>query len=240
MIMKNQFSTVLVAIVGVLSPAFAATVQVDLMPPITGMTGAGHGGSLVDSDIKASDVKSWLSLRNDGWYTTTGNGDMKWGSASVDVDTQTIKLPNMNGTKGVCAGLKLTVDDIQNYSALTFSFDLMPPGAAPEYTYSIWYENSGGDAVQLNLGTRTGSNDMWNLSYEFTSSQLTDIKANADLDGAAKFYVVIGSTKGGNGYAATISNVSLNGEKMEVVPEPAAVSLGLLGLASFLMRRRRA
>ena len=34
---------------------------------------------------------------------------MRWGSASVNTANQTISLPNMPGTIGVCAGLKMTI-----------------------------------------------------------------------------------------------------------------------------------
>lgn len=42
-----------------------------------------------------------------------------------------------------------------------------------------------------------------------------------------------------NGNNAVIANISLEGTPA-VVPEPATASLGLLGLAALMMRRRRA
>lgn len=58
-------------------------------------------------------------------------------------------------------------------------------------------------------------------------------------NGNGKIYAVLGSAGGSDGNNSTISDISLEGT-LAVVPEPAAASLGLLGLAALLMRRRRA
>lgn len=116
--------------------AAAATLQ--LMPEITDIAGNGFSTAarLPGSGITENDVKNWLGAGSvtDGWYSTTGNGDMQWGKASVNVSNQTVMLSNMNGTQGVCAEWKMTMENIQDYSGLTFSFSLTPPGTGPTFT----------------------------------------------------------------------------------------------------------
>lgn len=207
------------------------------MPEITAITGQSYdsAGRLANNTIKAADVKGWLGRagRADGWYTTTGNGSMSWGKASVNTANQTISLPNMPGTIGVCAGLKMTIENIQAYSGLTFSFSLTPPGTGPTYTYSVWYETMNGDLLELCRGSRGNNASQWNVSYDVTDEQLAAMKAN----GNGKVYTVIGSSGGSDNYSGTIRDISLEGTL--AVPEPAAASLSLLGLAALMLRRRR-
>ena len=137
--MKKLLCTICLGIASLAASVSAATVE--LMPEISSITGQGYNsaGRLANNNITAADVKAWLGPagRADGWYTTTGNGDMRWGQASANAADQTITLPNMPGTIGVCAGLKMTIENIQAYSGLTFSFSLTPPGTGPTYTYSV-------------------------------------------------------------------------------------------------------
>ena len=233
--MKKLLCTICLGIASLAASVSAATVE--LMPEISSITGQGYNsaGRLANNNITAADVKAWLGPagRADGWYTTTGNGDMRWGQASANAADQTITLPNMNGTAGVCAGLKMAIENIQAYSGLTFSFSLTPPGTGPTYTYSVWYETTDGDLVELCKGSRGNNASQWNVSYDVTDEQLAAMKTN----GNGKVYAVIGSSGGNNGNNGIIRDISLEGTL--AVPEPAAASLSLLGLAALMMRRRR-
>ena len=233
--MKKLLCTICLGIASLAASVSAATVE--LMPEISSITGQGYNsaGRLANNNITAADVKAWLGPagRADGWYTTTGNGDMRWGQASANAADQTITLPNMNGTAGVCAGLKMTIENIQAYSGLTFSFSLTPPGTGPTNTYSVWYETTDGDLVELCKGSRGNNASQWNVSYDVTDEQLAAMKTN----GNGKVYAVIGSSGGNNGNNGIIRDISLEGTL--AVPEPAAASLSLLGLAALMMRRRR-
>ena len=233
--MKKLLCTICLGIASLAASVSAATVE--LMPEISSITGQGYNsaGRLANNNITAADVKAWLGPagRADGWYTTTGNGDMRWGQASANAADQTITLPNMPGTIGVCAGLKMTIENIQAYSGLTFSFSLTPPGTGPTYTYSVWYETTDGDLVELCKGSRGNNASQWNVSYDVTDEQLAAMKAN----GNGKVYTVIGSSGGSDNYSGTIRDISLEGTL--AVPEPAAASLSLLGLAALMLRRRR-
>ena len=233
--MKKLLCTICLGIASLAASVSAATVE--LMPEISSITGQGYNsaGRLANNNITAADVKAWLGPagRADGWYTTTGNGDMRWGQASANAADQTITLPNMNGTAGVCAGLKMTIENIQAYSGLTFSFSLTPPGTGPTYTYSVWYETTDGELVELCRGSRGNNASQWNVSYDVTDEQLAAMKTN----GNGKVYAVIGSSGGNNGNNGIIRDISLEGTL--AVPEPAAASLSLLGLAALMMRRRR-
>lgn len=234
--MKKTLWSICIGLVGLAAAASAATVE--LMPDIESIARQGYNssGRLAGNGITAADVKSWLgsSSRADGWYTTTGNGDMNWGQASVNTGNQSITLPNMNGTAGVCAGLKMTIENIQTYEGLTFSFTLTPPGTGPTFTYSLWYETTDGDIVELCTGSRGNNGSIWNVSYDLTGEQMADMKAN----GNGKVYAVLGSAGGNNGNNAVITDISLEGTL--AVPEPATASLGLLGLAALMLRRRKA
>ena len=233
--MKKILCTICLGMAFLATSVSAATIE--LMPEISSITGQGYNsaGRLANNNITAADVKAWLGAagRADGWYTTTGNGDMRWGQASANVADQTITLPNMPGTAGVCAGLKMTIENIQAYSGLTFSFSLTPPGTAPTYTYSVWYETTDGDLVELCRGSRDNNASQWNVSYDVTDEQLAAMKTN----GNGKVYAVIGSSGGTNGNNGIIRDISLEGTL--AVPEPAAGSLSLLGLAALMLRRRR-
>ena len=233
--MKKILCTICLGIASLAASVSAATVE--LMPEISSITGQGYNsaGRLANNNITAADVKAWLGPagRADGWYTTTGNGSMSWGKASVNTANQTISLPNMPGTIGVCAGLKMTIENIQAYSGLTFSFSLTPPGTGPTYTYSVWYETMNGDLLELCRGSRGNNASQWNVSYDVTDEQLAAMKAN----GNGKVYTVIGSSGGSDNYSGTIRDISLEGPL--AVPEPAAASLSLLGLAALMLRRRR-
>ena len=233
--MKKILCTICLGMASLAASVSAATIE--LMPEITTITGQGYNsaGRLANNNITAADVKAWLGPagRADGWYTTTGNGDMRWGQASVNAADQTISLPNMPGTSGVCAGLKMTIENIQAYSGLTFSFSLTPPGTGPTYTYSVWYETTDGDLVELCRGSRGNDASEWNVSYNLTDEQLAAMKAN----GNGKVYAVIGSSGGNNGNNGTVHDVSLEGTL--AVPEPATASLSLLGLAALMLRRSR-
>ena len=232
--MKKLLCTICLGIASLAASVSAATVE--LMPEISSITGQGYNsaGRLANNNITAADVKAWLGPagRADGWYTTTGNGDMRWGQASANAADQTITLPNMPGTIGVCAGLKMTIENIQAYSGLTFSFSLTPPGTGPTYTYSVWYETMNGDLLELCRGSRGNNASQWNVSYDVTDEQLAAMKAN----GNGKVYTVIGSSGGSDNYSGTIRDISLEGTL--AVPEPAAASLSLLGLAALMLRRR--
>ncbi|WP_418167302.1 hypothetical protein, partial [Akkermansia sp.] len=100
------------------------------------------------------------------------------------------------------------------------------------YTYSVWYETGDGEMVELCKGTKNNDGNPWDVNYDLTPEQLEDMKKN----GNGKVYVVVGSSGGNNNNNAEV-RVSLEGELM--VPEPAAASLGLVGLAGLLLRRRR-
>lgn len=214
--------------------ATAAAAVIQLVPEIETVTGQGYNsvGRLAGSGITGDDVKNWLGSRSDGWYTTTGNGDMRWGSASANPEDQTISLPSMPGTAGVCFGLKMTIENIQDYAGLSFSLNISPTGTGGAYTYSVWYETMDGEMVELCKGTKNNDGNPWDVNDDLTPEQLEDMKKN----GNGKVYVVVGSSGGNNNNNAEV-RVSLEGELM--VPEPAAASLGLVGLAGLLLRRRR-
>ena len=127
----------------------------------------------------------------------------------------------------------MTIENIQDYSGLSFSMNLTPSGTTGTYTYSVWYETRDGEMVELCKGTRNNDGSPWNVHYDLTEDQLRAMKEN----GNGKVYAVVGSSGGRGGDNATVEDLSLEGTL--AVPEPAAASLGLLGLAAMMLRRRR-
>lgn len=219
------------------APVSAATVQ--MLPPITGITGAAYNtqGALCSNSITGTTVSSWLSSKNDGWYTTTGNADMQWGYATADTGNQSIGFQNMNGTAGLCAAQKLTLTDLDAYSEMTFSFTFTAPlaGNKPTYTWSLWYEASDGSGlVQLGKENKTGVSEDWSVSYAIDGDIYQEFAENSN----GKIYMVFGNTGGQNGQGGTITDISLLATT-KPVPEPATATLGLFGLAALLMRRKR-
>ena len=97
----------------------AAAATVELMPDIGAMTGQGYNsaGRLAGDGITGDDVKNWLGSRADGWYTTTGNGDMRWGNATSNTEDQTINLPSMD--KAAAQQLVDTAHQVCPYSNAT-------------------------------------------------------------------------------------------------------------------------
>ena len=83
--MKKTLCIICLGLAGLAATASAATVE--LMPDIASITGQGYNsaGRLAGNGITAADVKNWLGPagRADGWYTTTGNGDMKMESTTM-------------------------------------------------------------------------------------------------------------------------------------------------------------
>lgn len=234
--MRITFFSLMCVASMVAAEASAGTVQV--FSPLTTINALGYnsGGRLCNTSLTGSDVSAWLSGQADGWYTTTGNNDMRWGYASINATAQSLSLPNMNGTAGVCAGQKLTVNDLDAYTDMTFSFTMTPPSSTgSSYTWSLWYETTTGSTVEIAKNSKGSFTTPWNVSYTIDGEQYAEMAQN----GNGKMYVVLGSAGGPNGPQATITDLSLTATEA-VVPEPASAALGLLGFASLLMRRRRA
>lgn len=220
-----------------MASAVASAGTVQIFSPLATIAALTYNadGRLCNTNLTGNDVSGWLSGQADGWYTTTGNNDIRWGYASIDAAAQSLSLPNMNGTAGVCAGQKLTVNGLDTYTDLTFSFTLTPPSSTgSSYTWSLWYETTTGSTVELAKESKGSFTTPWNVSYTVEGTQYAEMAQN----GNGKMYVVIGSTGGPNGPSATVTDLSLMATEA-VVPEPAAATLGLLGFASLLMRRRR-
>lgn len=167
------------------SMAAAATIQ--LVPETDTITGQGYNsaGRLSGSGITGEDVKNWLGFRDDGWYTTTGNGDMRWGSASANPEDQTLHLPGMPGTAGVYFGLKMIIENIQDSAGLSFSLNIFPAG-----TGALIRTPSGMKlGAELCKGTKNNDGNPWDVPADLTPEQLEDMKKK----GNGKPYAVVGS-----------------------------------------------
>ncbi len=206
----------------------------DIMPTDWNLHAAGYNsaGNLANTAPTADNVYGWLNAKNNGWYATTGNADMRWGHGSIDADAHTVNLPNMSGTAGLAIALKSSVDlTDKELTSLTFSFDMATNNS--NQTYTLWYETTAGSVVQLDTKGSAGSD--WTHSYSLTEEQLAAVTA----DGTGELYAVFGYRDGGNN--ATISNISMTATTATpAIPEPATATLSLLALAGLAARRRRA
>jgi MYXO-CTERM domain-containing protein len=107
---------------------------------------------------------------------------------------------------------------------------------------------SGGATTPVEVGTIFGSpalqftsNEVINI--EFLDGTLTDFSIAAIGQGVGENFALTSTTPNqyriqlsGSGAAAGIQSISFSAD---AVPEPAAASLGLIGLAGIVLRRRR-
>ncbi|MEG2586211.1 MAG: hypothetical protein RSB24_08000 [Akkermansia sp.] len=212
--------------------ASAATTQ--LIDPITGITvdNFDSAGNLTGKDITGTKIYDWLKSKEAGWYTTAGNGDGTFGHATVN--NGGITLTDSKGVAGTCAGLKLNVNNWTSYSTMTFSFNLTTSNIPANYTWSLWYQTTDNQVLQLGKDSNNAPTS-WDVSYIVDETAYSEVAKN----GNGTFYIVLGGTEGHNwNGAADIQNISLSGSGASI-PEPSVVTLGLLGLLSLSLRRKR-
>lgn len=190
------------------------------------------------TSVTANQVTSWLSGKTDGWYATPANGNTGGQVFTVanpvspqDNGSTTLQFTNRAAYKGAVVGLKITLDDYAAYSNLNFSVDFQAIGGGTDgFSINLVYQTSEG----WQISTVSTSNAELSASTDKTKTVSANLSQTPLTDGA--IYAVITSQTGG-GTSNTL-NVSLQGEKS--VPEPATATLGLLGLAALMVRRRKA
>ena len=216
--MKKILGTTIVLLGSAALSATAATVQIDL---------SGYdSGSDVNSSFQAyrdnpsamaNHLNEWLA-NSSGWCGSKANTSSETSSyfksaVGNEDGSVTVTYTNRQGYGGSGVGLKVSLD-AAGYSADAFS----------SLTFTV------------DLATSTGGTYRVYLAYQ-TSGTIT---VTADLSGnkltSENVYVFVESNQG-RGNDSTFT-ASMTGE-LASVPEPATASLGLLGLAALMMRRRR-
>lgn len=232
--------------------AHAGTISLDALNNYGDIIGGTNNtAAITNSAITASssysDLNTQLTQTNT-WYVSQGyNNDIGGYSPTSDGITLVAGGPPNAGTSAV-GGIRFTLDHSTLATCtgdLTFSFDLKLTSAGnnnKNHAFSFSLMN-GSEALQsLVYNSKTGDNllsdsSSVNVQMTFTATQVAAMLSTGtdiNLIFLASTDSVSGSNKG-----VIMSNFQLSGADL-TVPEPATASLGLLGLAALLMRRRRA
>lgn len=211
--------------------ATAATVQIELSGYDSGRNvNSSFEDYRNDLSAMANHLNEWLA-NSSGWCGSIANPSSDhidcFKSAVGDEDgSVTVTYTNRAGYGGSGVGLKVSLDAAGDYSAdafssLTFTVDLATSTGGTYRVYLAYQTENGWQAVESQAGSGT-------------------ITVTADLSGnkltSENVYVFVESN-GGRGNDS-IFTASMTGE-LASVPEPATASLGLLGLAALMVRRRR-
>lgn len=220
----------------------AATVAIDLNGNAADGTSLSTGekrlyGLFGDgtANITADKVVSWLQ-DSTGWMGSISNSSGTtpgvWGSVTASgADDVSVSFLNRNNGGGSNVGTEVTLtSDYANYTGLTLSVDCAGLQTdAYDTSLNLVYQTA--DGWQLSRLTDMAANlsgTTWTLSANLNDTPLTSDKA----------YIVMSIRKGfGNTNSDLLFSMSATVE--DAVPEPATASLGLLGLAGLMMRRRR-
>lgn len=179
--------------------------------------------------------------RSEGLYAGGNNNSIgNWGTNGegtwINTDnTASITLCGRSGVAGDSFAMVLggpQQGDI--ISSITFSCDT-PASVITSYTMVLAVYDSSGNLVQ-NLSTIENFN--FNSTSQTTSVSLDMASSPLAWEEGYKLVAGIRGSGGSAAAAYTITNIQVSYETA-AVPEPAAASLGLMGVGALLMRRKR-
>ena len=220
--MEKILGTTIVLLGAAALSATAATVQIDL---------SGYdSGSDVNSSFQAYRGDPSAMANSSGWCGSKANTSSETSSyfksaVGNEDGSVTVTYTNRRGYGGSGVGLKVSLDaagySADAFSSLTFTVDLATSTGGTYRVYLAYQTENGWQAVesQATSGTIT-------VTADLSGNKLT----------SENVYVFVESNQG-RGNDSTFT-ASMTGE-LASVPEPATASLGLLGLAALMMRRRR-
>lgn len=141
-------------------------------------------------------------------------------------------------TGGNFAGLKFSVASAAAPSALSFDIAKSSTWGSAEFdcTYTCDIYGFAADGSSTVIGTWSLADAVDNLSSEGMHISIDLNLGDVSYDSYGLVFNAYKSGSQSGGMAASITNLQISGE---MVPEPATASLGLIGLAAMLMRRRR-
>lgn len=210
--------------------ATAATVQIDLSGYDSGSdVNSSFQAYRGDPSAMANHLNEWLA-NSSGWCGSKANTSSETSSyfksaVGSEDGSVTVTYTNRRGYGGSGVGLKVSLD-AAGYSADALFFSDIHSG----FGYLHRRHLSG-------LSGLPDGNGWQAVESQATSGTIT---VTADLSGnkltSENVYVFVESNQG-RGNDSTFT-ASMTGE-LASVPEPATASLGLLGLAALMMRRRR-
>lgn len=211
--------------------ATAATVQIDLSGYDSGSdVNSSFQAYRGDPSAMANHLNEWLA-NSSGWCGSKANTSSETSSyfksaVGSEDGSVTVTYTNRRGYGGSGVGLKVSLD-AAGYSADALFFSDIHSGF--------------GYLHRRHLSGLSGLPDgKWLAGGRVSQATSGTITVTADLSGnkltSENVYVFVESNQG-RGNDSTFT-ASMTGE-LASVPEPATASLGLLGLAALMMRRRR-
>ena len=183
-------------------------------------------------------LKNWASTAEaNQWYWDTGGWltggyNPAAGSAPSAINSNSVSIISNSDAGGTSFGLVLDKVGLQAAGIHTG----LSTGTT---TLTLSYNSGWNNWCSLSLLNADGSLTLLKDLAGVGSKNMEETLNNSDLTDGAKLVVALGATNPWSGSAqSNIENIQLLGT--QAVPEPATASLGLLGLATLLMRRRRA
>lgn len=205
--------------------------------------GGNTSSSLVLGSLGGQDVTLTMAYKStagmNAGYVDSTVGSSSSNSLFHDSVAQSSIIGQCNGVKGQAVGLQFTLGGLAanttyylyvlgNNGLSTNKTSMTLSGGVSDVTGNLMdgYEGAGTVAGATFQGTTNSSGV--GMEWAFTTNSAGQVTLTYERPSAA-------------GVADLSSNISLNGFMLatEPIPEPAAASLGLLGLASLMMRRRR-
>ena len=221
--MEKILGTTIVLLGAAALSATAATVQIDLSGYDSGSdVNSSFQAYRGDPSAMANHLNEWCGSKANTSSETSSYFKSAVGNEDGSV---TVTYTNRRGYGGSGVGLKVSLDaagySADAFSSLTFTVDLATSTGGTYRVYLAYQTENGWQAVesQATSGTIT-------VTADLSGNKLT----------SENVYVFVESNQG-RGNDSTFT-ASMTGE-LASVPEPATASLGLLGLAALMMRRRR-
>jgi uncharacterized protein (TIGR03382 family) len=215
--------------------ANASSFSIDLSPTSSGTTGVSSSG-ITPQNVFGYSAGEWHGT----WENSSLNGQVGFDEGILKLQIGAVASNNAGGN---FAGLKF--DMPSGADSATLSFDIAKSSSWGGSLASFECKYICNVYGFLNDGTSTviGTWTLENAKTALTDSPFS-VSIELDLSGSGEYssYGLIfnsmetSTLSSGAGIAADITNICLSGE---VIPEPATATLGLFGLGTLLLRRRR-
>ena len=228
--MKKTLYLYLIGCLALLPAAEASTVLMDLSPVDSGTTGLNANG-ITPADVWGYDLMSWHAV----WEKSALANQVAFSAGAVSLQVGGAASQN---TGGNFAGLKFSLAPAAAPSALSFDIARSSTWGSAQFecTYTCDIYGFAADGSSTVIGTWSLADAVDNLSSDGMHVSIDLNMGDASYDSYGLIFNAYKSGSQSGGMAASITNLQISGE---MVPEPATASLGLIGLAAMLMRRRR-
>lgn len=235
--MKKTLSLIVGLIALPLSAAAATTFSVDLTPKTAGTTGISAPG-ISSTNVWGYTLQDGVSAWHGTWELNALNGQVGFNATDGTISLQLGGSASVG--HGNYAGVKFELPEAP--ATATLSFDIAKTSAWGGANFNCTYHANIYGYSETGVATIIGTWSLENAKTGTTLNEIIHVDIDLDLTGGdyASYGLVFDALKVGDsgGIGMTISNIEVTGELN--VPEPATVSLSLLGLSALLLRRRKA